>query len=321
MNFLCILFGSTLGVSFYAFLYLEIAKAPIEYLFSAALGILIAYAVIFLSTFLDKQLSWKEGTGIRLLVGIVLTSVLAFLPIFIVMKISGNGHGTSTWIKLGILLFTTSLLFNTIYFIFYSYQNYTSTQVHKIRYQRIQNQLQLQALKSQLSPHFLFNSMNALSALFYKDIVQAEDFIRSLASSFKYVLQHHKSTFVTISEELKFAEDYARMMKIRFGNHLHISTSLDQETLKSRIPPLTLQMLVENAIKHNYMDKEQGLEIVIKNWNGYLEVCNLKRSKDSVRHSTKVGLQNISDRYALLSKKPVGVEDSEFFKVKLPIIA
>ena len=148
-------------------------------------------------------------------------------------------------LKMAVLLFCVVLVYNIVYFAFYSYQQYVRGQLLTSQISRRQTGLQLAALKSQLSPHFLFNCLNALSSLISKDIESAEKFIRSLARSYNYPLKTYQNTLVKVSEEMEFVQSYYFLMKTRFKEQITLISDIPQSVLDTRIPPLTLQMLVE----------------------------------------------------------------------------
>lgn len=177
-----------------------------------------------------------------------------------------------------------------------------------------------ESLKSQVNPHFLFNSFNALTNLVYEDQDLAAKFIKQLSEVYRYVLDTRDRELVTKEEELNFLESYLFLQKIRFGNNLRISIELD--AIKTDFPPLVLQMLMENAIKHNVVSNEQPLVIKIYSANEFIIVENtLQKKKVLTEESAGVGLSNIRLRYEFLSGKKVEVEETpNTFIVRIPII-
>jgi len=203
----------------------------------------------------------------------------------------------------------------------YTYNQYAVTQINALKNDRNQLKLQYEALKSQLSPHYLFNSLNTISSLVYKDANQAENFIRNLAQTYEYVLGKNNAIFVSLQEELDFVKSYNYLLQVRFENNVHLSIDIPEVFLKSSIPPLTLQMLVENAVKHNDVTDKNPVYITVKmNKNSALVVENTKNIAENKKVSFAIGLSNIKKRYKLLSNKTVTVIDGEKFTVTLPII-
>ncbi len=296
---------------------------------SGLLGILLAYFVHFSNKYLSMVVPWKKQPGLRLLAGISLHMIMGLLLVFGMLwgyhRSLGQPHlfvedPNDVLIKIGILLFCTVLIYDIIYFAFYSYFEYSKGQVMQVKLQRKQAQLQLSALKSQLSPHFLFNGMNTLSSLFLTDTEKAEDFIRSLASSYEYVLGNYESALVTVAKELTFVDAYSFLMRTRFGEYLTLDVQLDATAMKSKIPPLTLQMLVENAVKHNVIGPSQVLNVKLATKGEKLIVSNNKTNKRPNVESLKIGLRNIASRYNLVADKSIEVIDGNEFTVVLPLI-
>jgi two-component system LytT family sensor kinase len=178
----------------------------------------------------------------------------------------------------------------------------------------------LSSLKEQLSPHFLFNTLNTLSSLSQEKIVK--DYVAELANVYRYVLQYKELDAATLKQELAFIESYLYIIKTRLENAIDVNIDVDKNALSSRIPPLTLQLLIENAIKHNIASSGRQLKIEIKSTDGnFLFVSNNFQPKTSVQVSTGMGLSNVMQRYRLLFDKEVTIEKTDnFFTIKLPIV-
>lgn len=183
-------------------------------------------------------------------------------------------------------------------------------------------QSQLDVLKNQLDPHFLFNSMNTLAALIDDENTAAQDYLERLSDVYRYVLVSRNKNTVLLSEELAFVDAYVYLNKIRFRENLQVKKQLSKEVLTKYITPLSLQMLIENAIKHNVASRENPLQIVIREEaSGYLVVENNISEKTILEKSTRVGLQNIINRYSLLTEREVEINrDEERFTVKIPLL-
>ena len=180
---------------------------------------------------------------------------------------------------------------------------------------------QNETLKNQVNPHFLFNSLNTLTSLVHKDADKAVQFIIQLSDIYRYALENKNKRTVPWPTEKKFVENYLSMQQIRFSSNISVSieTSLDE---KFEVIPLSVQMLVENAIKHNIITADDPLEIAIYVENNFLVVRNKLQLKSSVEYSENIGLANIKQQYEILAgqKAEVSREDG-FFTVKLPLIA
>ncbi|MDH4091372.1 MAG: histidine kinase [Cyclobacteriaceae bacterium] len=176
-----------------------------------------------------------------------------------------------------------------------------------------------ESLKSQVSPHFLFNSFNALTNLVYEDQDKAAKFIKQLSEVYRYVLDSRDKEVVSLDEERKFLTAYLFLQQIRFGDKLDLNIQLDGT--RSLVAPLVLQMLVENAIKHNIISTENPLKIYIYVEDEFIVIENNVQKKSVMfEESAGVGLDNIAKRYAFLSDKSVEISSGEKFIVKLPII-
>ena len=183
-------------------------------------------------------------------------------------------------------------------------------------------QSQLEALKSQVNPHFLFNSLNSLSALIADEPAKAEIFLDEMSKVYRYMLRNNEEGLTSLDAELLFIQSYFHMLKTRYGEGLEMEIKIDEHFLRHQLPPLTLQMLVENAVKHNMILKESPLHILIMTTNsGKLVVNNNRQLKTTNVLSNKVGLHNIINKYRLLNQEGVLVNDEgSEFSVVLPLI-
>jgi sensor histidine kinase YesM len=184
-------------------------------------------------------------------------------------------------------------------------------------------QSQLEVLKNQLDPHFLFNSLNTLAALIDDENVPAQQYLERLADVYRYVLVSRTKNTVSLEEEMAFLDAYVYLNKARFRDNLLVETELSPAAYRKYVTPLSLQMLVENAIKHNVVSKGSPLKIKIRQEGSeYLVVENNLQEKTILEKSTRVGLQNITNRYQLLTDRRVEVlRNDERFIVKLPLLS
>lgn len=184
-------------------------------------------------------------------------------------------------------------------------------------------QAQLVALKNQVNPHFLFNSLSILSALVEIDAKLSVQFIDRLAKAFRYVLEQRESDKVSLATELKFLDAYKFLLNIRFDGKVKVQQTVNAEQAgQVSIAPLTLQLLLENAVKHNQMSEEQPLTVSIYVEGDQLIISNPLQLRTNPQSSTGVGLQNIKNRYRLLTERPVEAAEVDcFFVVKLPLLS
>ena len=182
---------------------------------------------------------------------------------------------------------------------------------------------QFQSLKNQVNPHFLFNSFSVLSSLIDEDPQKASDFLNRLSKMYRYILENREASLVTLHEELQFLEDYLYLLKTRHEESIKIELDVGQETKDYMLPTLSLQMLVENAVKHNKFSKHDPLKVhIYREGSSYLVVQNRLNKKSSPYRSTKVGLENVRKRFNLQSEKNVVVDHNEaYFTVKLPLLS
>ncbi len=323
--------GLTLGLLLYA--YFQSAYTPdepisyIEAALAALTGILTAYVCFGISRLLDRWLPWSTHLAARILAGLVLEFITAVLIISLAyFAYTGFtlGDDKEFWmnglIKLSILVFLVVLIYNIIYFALYSYYTYSKLQIEEVAYERKQIELQLKALKSQLSSHFLFNNLNTISALAFKDSSATEAYVRGLADVYRYSLKSYETRTVSIEEELAMLQSYLLLLKTRYQAHFDYHLDVSPEITEMKIPPLTLQMLVENAVKHNVMDHENSLEVKIYSNDKTLTVTNnITRSPNRVS-SFQIGLSNIKARYEMLQRKGISIVKDTHFTVTIPVI-
>ncbi len=225
----------------------------------------------------------------------------------------------SDWVLLGL----RSLLISSIYFFVIFYLKLLEERQQRNLEIEHLKQAQLEAnlsnLKEQMSPHFLFNTLNTLNSITSEK--KTKDFISELANVYRYMLVHNKMNVVTLREELEFIKSYLYIIKTRMVSAITIEIAVNDLLLVTQMPPLTLQLLVENAIKHNVTSTSHPLKIEIFSDNSYIVVRNSLRPKNSIQHSTGVGLSNLMNRYSLLFSQTILIETRDMqFAVKLPII-
>jgi sensor histidine kinase YesM len=182
---------------------------------------------------------------------------------------------------------------------------------------------QLDALKNQIDPHFLFNSLNTLAALIDEQNETAQKYLEQLSDVYRYVLLNKEKETISLEEELTFVESYLYLNKTRFRDNLVFENHISLEARKQQIAPLSLQMLVENALKHNIVSKENPLTLRLSSdEDGYITVENNIQLKSVLEKSTRTGLQNIVNRYALLTTRKIEIFNrNDTFSVKVPLLA
>lgn len=219
--------------------------------------------------------------------------------------------------------FVAVLMLTCLYEVNYSLGKWKESKINKEATKKAGLQGQLQSLKSQVNPHFLFNSLNTLSALITEEPKRAEQFVDEMAKVYRYLLQTNQHELTTLATEIRFIKSYYHLLRTRYDTGLELKIQVEEEALGKFIPPLTLQLLVENAVKHNTILEKNPLFIEITSVSGeYLEVRNNLLEKSTPVKSTRLGLANIEAKYQLLSdRQPVIEAGSGYFKVLLPLLA
>lgn len=212
-------------------------------------------------------------------------------------------------------------LYETIYFFRQWEQNLRRAE----QLQSAGVQSQLEALQSQLDPHFLFNTLNTLSALIEPGNKPAQEFVEQLADVYRYVLLTRDKPTVSLAEELAFVDTYLALQKVRFRDNLRVTTTVAPAALTARVAPLSVQLLVENALKHNVASRQFPLELrLLADGTGYFTVENTLRPRTAgLAPGTGMGLANVRHRYELLqAPRPVTIStESGWFRVQLPLLA
>jgi hypothetical protein len=281
---------------------------------------------------LSNKWDWIEHTNTRIWAGII-TTVLYTVPVVLVINyvnfivISGNNTdlfftGASLWqhIFYIILSFGISAFIHARGFML-QWKNSVKQESTKQEIVAKTETAKFESLKNQLDPHFLFNSLNVLTSLIGENPTQAERFTTKLSKVYRYVLEQRNKDLVPIAEELKFAKTYMELLGMRFEDAVkfNIPDSISNDALK--IVPLSLQLLLENAVKHNVVSSSKPLTINIYEEGNYLIIENNINPKEAIGKSTKVGLQNIADRYGLITDKGVKIaNNNKTFKVSLPLL-
>lgn len=334
-----LLFYLVIGFSFFFYLfYAQYERMPSLrddlnlYGFTLFAAITSGYLLSLINQWLNRQLPWRKNVFYRFIGGLMLDFIaLGFYLIMLGFLANGSGlidyvlfsedmMDTQLELKLTILCFITLFLVTLVEFNGYSYNEYSVGQIRKLKAERKQLELQFEALKSQLSPHYLFNSMNTISSLLYRDPKIAESFIRNLADTFNYVLQTKDVKLVTLKDELEALKDYRYLLNIRYSTALDLEINVDDSQLSHSIPPLTLQLLVENAVKHNVISTTMPLRINVSVINDKLRVLNNKTERPAQTPSHRVGLNNIRKRYAHFTDEEITIINDDHFEVKLPML-
>ncbi len=316
-------------LGFLFFLYLYYSKTgglpsypfPIDLILQAIVGTNLMGLLVFQTDpLLNRLLNWKTNFLLRFLTGFIVNVALAVTVIILAGVFFLKSEVEELW-KLSILFTIGIFTYEIFYCWFFSYRYYAVTQVEQLRGERWHLELQFESLKSQISPHYLFNCLNTISSLLYKDSHMAEEYIRRMADTFRYVLSNQKQKLVSLREEVEFVKAYYYLLQVRYEHHLRLEINLPKNLLDTRIPPMALQMLVENAVKHNLISKDQPLLVYISAQdNTYVNVISTKTVAIQSVTSFRVGLDNIRNRYQFFTREKIVVKDDDKFTVQLPVI-
>ncbi len=212
------------------------------------------------------------------------------------------------------------LPFASIYFGVHFLRSWRKSEIEAEKFQKESVESQLVALKNHLDPHFLFNNLNILSSLIEKDPKLSQSYLDKFAEVYRVILQANTTDPVPLSKELDFVEAYMYLLKIRFEDGIKLEMDLPQELKHKMLPPLTLQMLLENVIKHNMVTETKPLQIRVYSEDNYLIVENNLQPK-KIRQPSGSGLKNIMMRYSYFTDQEVVKEESEEkFIIKVPLI-
>lgn len=276
-----------------------------------------------LASYISRRISWVEFPIKRLVVGVISTVIFTVLVAIGLLKVWEYSQGFKFNSYTGFISISLTITFLISFFLHGRefLLQWRQSAVEAERYQKESMQATYENLKNQVNPHFLFNSLNALTNLVYEDQDKAVKFIKQLSQVYRYVLDTRDKEVVSLEEETNFLESYVYLQKIRFGDKLNIEINLNK--IYGNVAPLSIQMLVENAIKHNEISEENKLSIRVYADEDFIVIENTLQPKLEMNVETSgVGLENIKNRYAFLSSKPVEIlKKDNVFNVKLPLLS
>jgi hypothetical protein len=294
-------------------------------LYSLSLGVANQYVFYVL----DKVFTKDRFSLKRIVIGFFSSFFVSLFVIFLLrvfedIIVEGKSF-EQYWAKENIsnYIFAIAMTFIVV-LSFYTFYIYKAYQENKVKEQKIiagTANAKFESLKNQIDPHFLFNSLNVLSSLIEENPDNAQKFTTSLSKIYRYVLEQKDKELVTVAEELAFAKTYMNLLKMRFENSITFELPTDFDNLEAKVVPLSLQLLLENTIKHNVVSENKPLHIKIEIKDNFLVVENNLQKKEVLQDRRGVGLQNIISRYAILSERKVLIdENKESFAVYLPIL-
>lgn len=287
-----------------------------------------------INDFLNRKFPWSETTRTRAIISIisiliantVLVYFCNYMNFVVIQKATtteeffSGKYNVSNWFTINIALLISAFLHAKGFV-----EELRKTSKKEVVEQKLiakSANAQFESLKNQLDPHFLFNSLNVLSSLIDENPKQAQKFTASMSKIYRYVLEQKDKELVTVEDELEFAKTYCELLKTRFEDSVDFVFEVKKEDYKRFVVPLSLQLLLENCIKHNFATSSKPLIIKIFSENDTLCIENNLQVREQIKESSGIGLANIVQRYSLLTKKNVFIEKSEdYFKVKLPVLS
>ncbi|WP_283635719.1 2TM domain-containing protein [Aquaticitalea lipolytica] len=300
-----------------------------DFLFYQLYAFVLGYSNMFFFDYMEKK-DWKANDTIkRIVLGMIGSVVITLIGLFILRVVTSvfyygvtfkdfianegiRNYQFGLWVTLTIVV-----IFHVAYF-------YNRYQKNKIKEQKViagTASAKFDALKNQLDPHFLFNSLNVLTSLIEENPDSAQKFTTSLSKVYRYVLEQKNKDLVTVDEELDFARTYMSLLKMRFEDSIVFEIPEKANDPESKVVPLSLQLLLENAVKHNMVTTSKPLHIKIYEHNGNLVVENNLQTKQIVKKSSGVGLENIKQRYQLLTTRTVNInQQADSFAVAIPML-
>lgn len=292
------------------------------------IGLLLSRVHVGLSSWLRKKIGIRLSFAQRLYAQLFFTIITAAFVTAIFFGYHWVGFpGYSLKMenyKWALLVgFTADLIGSAFNEAIYSQQEWRRTQLEKEQVEKLHLQSQLDVLKNQINPHFLFNSLNSLSALIGEDPEKAEQFVDKLSTVYRYILLHNGRDWVDLHTELAFIKDYFHLLQTRYGEGVQLNLTVSDAHAGLQLPPLTLQLLVENAVKHNVVHKNRPLliEIVSEGETQLVIRNNLQRKNKQLVLSHGVGLNNITERYNIANAGSIRVQEEDgLFTVKLPLL-
>jgi sensor histidine kinase YesM len=280
-------------------------------------------------SYMNERVVWDRYKKYRLAIGFLGSVMITLITVFLVRlfhRVILDGVTYNEFLATESLVFYYTSLIITIVasLFFHAFYFYQELQKNKIKEQKViagTASAKFDALKNQLDPHFLFNSLNVLTSLIEENPESAQKFTTALSKVYRYVLEQKNKDLVTVDEELAFAKTYMSLLKMRFEDSIIFEIPEQASNPESKVVPLSLQLLLENAVKHNMVTTSKPLHIKIYEANGFLVVENNLQPKQIVKKSSGVGLDNIKQRYNLLTDRKVNIkQQAESFAVAIPML-
>jgi len=295
--------------------------------FSFFMFVFIAEGSGLINNYLDKKLPWEKGLKKRLYVSLASIVLYSIILSLLATTVFASLFWGIPWGELFfkniyenlVITILITLVASLFAFCVYFLNKWEELAAELEQRKNKALYAQIETLQNQIKPHFLFNNLNAVTSIIPKDPDTSIQFIHQLANVYRYILDHQKDEIVPLETEIAFAKSYFFLLKIRFANKLQLNW--DISNTKGNIPPYVLQLLLENAVKHNIISKHKPLEITIERQGDTLLISNNLQVKPAEGASWGIGLNNIKERYEILSDQAIQVTQTpERFQVVLPVL-
>jgi two-component system, LytTR family, sensor kinase len=305
------------------------AESPYLFLLSFGITAVIVFVIwsgnVFIINYLHRKYPEPKQTPLRTLLTFLYVapySAVSFIVIEALVHVMlGQPQRFENFVMGLNITFYVTLPLTLIYESFFFYRQWEQATLDAEKLKRENAQAQLDSLRNQVNPHFLFNSLNTLLTVIPENTETAMEFTQKLANVYRYLLSVRDKELVELETELEFIEAYLFLLKVRFQQSLNVEVYVSEAAKKRLVPPVSLQLLIENAIKHNVVSAQKPLKVSIQSAEDSLKVSNNLQPKQQKEESTGVGLENIRKRYAILSNKTIEVWDENgSFSVLLPLL-
>lgn len=302
-------------------------QTKLSYLYTIGIAFIIWHGNRFLLFTLRTYFDWFNKP-VRKIVSLVLAISFYTIPVSVLLLVGWYhlfAEGKVDWniVSMNALIIMIAVLFIVhVYETVFLVKEAETEKVQRAQTERAKAEAELEALKNQIDPHFIFNSLNTLSHLIEEKPVKAKQFNDDLADVYRYILTNKARDLVLLREEMDFLKGYFSLLKIRFEEAVQMNIGVPENQLDQYlVPPISLQILVENAIKHNEFSDNEPLAIDITLKEEVLTVQNNLRKKQLRKSSSGIGIKNLNERYNLTTNNSITVKESDnFFTVRLPVL-
>ena len=302
-------------------------QIKLSYLYTISIAFVIYEGVRFLQFTLRTYFDWLNKP-IRKILAFIISIPFYVVPVSVLMlvgwyKLFMNGVVDWNVVRLSTIIILIAVFFLVnLYETVFLVRDVANDKLQQEQLERAKAEAELEALKNQIDPHFIFNSLNTLSHLIEEKPEKAKLFNDHMADVYRYILQNKAKDLVLLRDEMLFMQDYFSLLKIRFEEALQLEMVVDENTWDQYlVPPISLQVLLENAVKHNEFSTSMPLKIQLRFIDDELQMQNLMREKVLRKPSSRIGLQNLEERYRLSTNKSIRVIKTEDrFTVCLPVL-